>query len=109
MITIKLICTPPRSILRVLLLCKQVDGHGYDVSSIQRHDIVFPIQADKVVPYFGGLFSDEPLPANGYIDLPNRCAHIHRCMCECIVCSRVCVCLCPRALLFRSSTTDGSH
>jgi L-rhamnonate dehydratase len=28
--------------------------------------------ADKVVPYFGGLFSDEPLPANGYIDLPDK-------------------------------------
>ena len=29
-------------------------------------------KADKIVPYFGGLFPDEPLPANGFIDLPNR-------------------------------------
>ena len=29
-------------------------------------------QADKVVPYFGGLFPDEPLPKNGFIDLPDR-------------------------------------
>ena len=24
------------------------------------------------MPYFGGLFPDEPLPANGRIDLPDR-------------------------------------
>ncbi|KAH3869139.1 L-rhamnonate dehydratase-like [Dreissena polymorpha] len=29
-------------------------------------------KADKIVPYFGGLFTDEPLPADGFIDLPNR-------------------------------------
>lgn len=29
-------------------------------------------KADKIVPYFGGLFSDEPLPADGFIDLPDR-------------------------------------
>ncbi|XP_069130861.1 L-rhamnonate dehydratase-like [Argopecten irradians] len=29
-------------------------------------------QADKIVPYFGGLFPDEPLPANGFIDLPDK-------------------------------------
>lgn len=29
-------------------------------------------KADKIVPYFGGLFSDEPLPENGFIDLPDR-------------------------------------
>lgn len=29
-------------------------------------------KADKIVPYFGGLFPDEPLPADGYIDLPDR-------------------------------------
>lgn len=28
--------------------------------------------ADKVVPYFGGLFPDEPLPEGGFIDLPDR-------------------------------------
>lgn len=28
--------------------------------------------ADKVVPYFGDLFFDEPLPKDGYIQLPNR-------------------------------------
>ncbi|RUS92199.1 hypothetical protein EGW08_000052 [Elysia chlorotica] len=28
--------------------------------------------ADKIVPYFGGLFPDEPLPRNGFIDLPDR-------------------------------------
>ena len=29
-------------------------------------------KADKIVPYFGGLFSDEPLPKDGFIDLPDR-------------------------------------
>ena len=24
------------------------------------------------MPYFGGLFPDEPLPENGYIQLPDR-------------------------------------
>jgi len=28
--------------------------------------------ADKIVPYFGGLFPDEPLPKDGFIDLPDR-------------------------------------
>jgi len=27
---------------------------------------------DKIVPYFGGLFPDEPLPKDGWIDLPDR-------------------------------------
>ncbi|KAL8565112.1 hypothetical protein ACOMHN_005315 [Nucella lapillus] len=27
-------------------------------------------KADQVVPYFGGLFPDEPLPKDGFIDLP---------------------------------------
>ncbi len=31
-----------------------------------------PMQADKIVPYFGDLFTDEPLPGNGFIDLPKR-------------------------------------
>ncbi len=34
--------------------------------------ITFTVQADKIVPYFGDLFTDEPLPGNGFIDLPNR-------------------------------------
>eukprot|EP00731_Ephydatia_muelleri_P036116 Em0202g6a len=29
-------------------------------------------QADKIVPYFGGLFTDEPLPENGFVTLPDR-------------------------------------
>ena len=29
-------------------------------------------KADQIVPYFGGLFPDEPLPKDGFIDLPNR-------------------------------------
>lgn len=29
-------------------------------------------EADKVVPYFGDIFFDEPLPKDGYIQLPNR-------------------------------------
>lgn len=29
-------------------------------------------KADKIVPYFGGLFPDEPLPKDGFIDLPDR-------------------------------------
>jgi len=28
--------------------------------------------ADEIVPYFGGLFPDEPLPKDGFIDLPDR-------------------------------------
>mmetsp|Transcript_6716 Transcript_6716/g.21606 ORF Transcript_6716/g.21606 Transcript_6716/m.21606 type:complete len:390 (-) Transcript_6716:135-1304(-) len=28
--------------------------------------------SDEVVPYFGSLFSDEPLPKDGFIDLPDR-------------------------------------
>ena len=28
--------------------------------------------SDVISPYFGGLFPDEPLPANGFIDLPDR-------------------------------------
>lgn len=28
--------------------------------------------ADKITPYFGGLFPDEPLPKDGFIDLPDR-------------------------------------
>lgn len=29
-------------------------------------------KSDKIVPYFGGLFPDEPLPKDGFIDLPDR-------------------------------------
>ena len=29
-------------------------------------------KADKIVSYFGGLFPDEPLPKDGFIDLPDR-------------------------------------
>jgi len=29
-------------------------------------------KSDKITPYFGGLFLDEPLPKNGFIDLPDR-------------------------------------
>eukprot|EP00117_Sycon_ciliatum_P027294 scpid56584/ scgid22210/ L-rhamnonate dehydratase len=29
-------------------------------------------KADKIVPYFGGLFPDEPLPKDGFIDLPDK-------------------------------------
>lgn len=32
-------------------------------------------QGEEVVPYFGDLFSDEPLPSAGYIDLPPRSVH----------------------------------
>ena len=28
--------------------------------------------ADAILPYFGGLFPDEPLPKDGFIDLPDR-------------------------------------
>lgn len=28
--------------------------------------------ADQIVPYFGGLFPDEPLPKDGFIDLPEK-------------------------------------
>ena len=29
-------------------------------------------KGDKIVPYFGGLFPDEPLPKDGFIDLPDK-------------------------------------
>jgi len=29
-------------------------------------------KSDGIEPYFGGLFPDEPLPANGFIDLPDK-------------------------------------
>jgi len=29
-------------------------------------------KSDKIVPYFGGVFIDEPLPKDGFIDLPDR-------------------------------------
>lgn len=29
-------------------------------------------KSDAIVPYFGGLFPDEPLPKDGFIDLPDR-------------------------------------
>ena len=31
----------------------------------------FPLKADEIVPYFGGLFPDEPLPQNGCV-LPSK-------------------------------------
>ena len=31
--------------------------------------LVMSPKADKIVPYFGELFTDEPLPKDGYIDL----------------------------------------
>ncbi|EGD79958.1 L-rhamnonate dehydratase [Salpingoeca rosetta] len=29
-------------------------------------------KSDRIVPYFGGLFPDEPLPKDGFIDLPDK-------------------------------------
>ena len=29
-------------------------------------------ESDVICPYFGGLFTDEPLPKDGFIDLPDR-------------------------------------
>ena len=29
------------------------------------------------MPYFGGLFSDEPLPKDGFIDLPDRYTYMY--------------------------------
>ena len=34
--------------------------------------LIILTQADQIVPYFGGLFPDEPLPENGFICLPER-------------------------------------
>ncbi len=34
--------------------------------------IILSPNADKIVPYFGGLFTNEPLPKDGFIDLPDR-------------------------------------
>ena len=30
------------------------------------------LKGNKIVPYFGTLFFDEPLPQDGFIDLPKR-------------------------------------
>jgi L-rhamnonate dehydratase len=29
-------------------------------------------KSDKIIPYFGNVFLDEPLPKDGFIDLPDR-------------------------------------
>jgi hypothetical protein len=29
-------------------------------------------KSDKIIPYFGSIFTDEPLPKDGFIDLPDR-------------------------------------
>jgi len=34
--------------------------------------LVMSPKADKIVPLFGNLFKDEPLPHNGYLDLPDK-------------------------------------
>ena len=34
--------------------------------------VTLSAKSDKILPYFGGLFPDEPLPKNGWIDLPDR-------------------------------------
>jgi L-rhamnonate dehydratase len=34
--------------------------------------IFVELQADKIVPLFGNLFADEPLPANGYVDISDK-------------------------------------
>ena len=34
--------------------------------------LVLSPEADKIVPLFGNLFTNEPLPKDGYIDLPDR-------------------------------------
>lgn len=34
--------------------------------------VVLSPEADRIVPLFGGLFPDEPLPEGGFIDLPDR-------------------------------------
>lgn len=41
-------------------------------TSLSELIIIFSLQSDRIVPYFGGLFPDEPLPENGVIQLPNR-------------------------------------
>ena len=43
---------------------------------LQRNFLIFfyfwLLKADKIVPLFGNLFVDEPLPKDGWIDLPNK-------------------------------------
>jgi len=34
--------------------------------------LIMSPDADKIVPLFGNLFKEEPLPKNGYIDVPNK-------------------------------------
>jgi L-rhamnonate dehydratase len=34
--------------------------------------LILSPKGDTIVPLFGGLFTDEPLPKDGYIDLPDR-------------------------------------
>lgn len=34
--------------------------------------IILSPNADVIIPYFGGIFKDEPLPQQGFVDLPQR-------------------------------------
>lgn len=34
--------------------------------------LIMSPKADTIVPLFGNLFKDEPLPSGGYIDLPDK-------------------------------------
>jgi len=34
--------------------------------------LIMSAKADAIVPYFGNLFTDEPLAVNGYVTLPNK-------------------------------------
>ena len=34
--------------------------------------LILSPKGDTIVPLFGALFTDEPLPKNGFIDLPDR-------------------------------------
>lgn len=50
-----------------------VAAHRYAFPNCQLAEFInLHPTADELAPYFGGLFSDEPLPKDGFIDLPDR-------------------------------------
>eukprot|EP01147_Barroeca_monosierra_P006024 gene6023-7353_t len=46
--------------------------HGSSIYSYHLQYINLSPKSDTIVPYFGALFDDEPLPKDGFIQLPDR-------------------------------------
>ena len=63
-------CSPPRS-QTVGSLTSSSRGSLRAQCPLAEYINLSP-NADVIAPYFGGLFTDEPLPKDGFIDLPDR-------------------------------------